>query len=222
MFQSNGTVSKTAAIFLSLTLTVFGSLSVKANELEAEMIAAQPAAITSLPLFTSKAHDIFGLPQKETFIVPPQIEMPRLESHLTNFIVHPEQIVQHNNIPELTGLVTSTFGYRKHPVKGKVRHHNGIDIAAKLGNPVLAPADGVVIFSGVKNGYGNAVEIDHGNGYVSLLAHHSRLLVKAGDIVTKATHIALAGRTGIATGVHVHVELRKDGKLINPIGYIVP
>ena len=148
--------------------------------------------------------------------------MPRLESHLTNFIVHPEQIVQHNNIPELTGLVTSTFGYRKHPVKGKVRHHNGIDIAAKLGNPVLAPADGIVIFSGVKNGYGNAVEIDHGNGYVSLLAHHSRLLVKAGDIVTKATHIALAGRTGIATCVHVHVELRKDGKLINPIGYIVP
>lgn len=191
------------------------------------MIAAKPAAIMTLTTFNSNnAIDIFGLPKRESVILPQQIEMPKLDDPLANFIRNPDYVLgeEHSHadsrIPSLAGLVTSAFGYRKHPVKGKVKHHNGIDLAAKLGTPVFAPASGTVIFAGTKNGYGNVVEIDHGNGYVSLLAHHSRLLVKVGDLVTAATEIAKAGRTGIATGVHVHVELRKDGRLVNPISYV--
>ena len=219
-------IKKAAAIILSITLTVIGSVSAHASD--AGMIATKPAAIMTLTTFpANNAIDIFGLPKREAFNVPHQIEMPKLESPLANFNWSPEHILGEDHshadsrIPSLSGLVTSAFGYRKHPVKGRVRHHNGIDLAAKLGTPVFAPADGHVIFAGVKNGYGNVVEIDHGNGYTSLLAHHSRLLVKAGDLVTAATQIALAGRTGVATGVHVHVEIRRDGRLINPIGFIV-
>lgn len=191
------------------------------------MIAAKPAAIMTLTTFDSNnAIDIFGLPKRETVTLPHQIEMPKLDDSLANFIRNPDLVLGEEDshadsrTPSLSGLVTSAFGYRKHPVKGKVKHHNGIDLAAKLGTPVFAPAAGQVIFAGVKNGYGNVVEIDHGNGYVSLLAHHSRLLVKVGDLVTATTEIAKAGRTGIATGVHVHVELRKNGSLVNPIAYL--
>lgn len=219
-------IKKAAAIILSITLTVIGSVSVvHANE--SGMIAAKPAAIMTLTQFeTNNAIDIFGLPKREAITVPPQIEMPKLEQQLANFIRNPDSALgeEHSHadsrIPTLSGLITSAFGYRKHPVRGKVKHHDGIDLAAKLGTPVFAPASGTVIFAGMKNGYGNVVEIDHGNGYTSLLAHHSRLLVKVGDLVTATTEIAKAGRTGIATGVHIHVEIRKDGRLLNPIAYV--
>jgi murein DD-endopeptidase MepM/ murein hydrolase activator NlpD len=219
-------IKKAAAIILSITLTVIGSVSV-AHASDSEMIAAKPAAIMTLtPFTTNNAIDIFGLPKREAVTVPPQIEMPMLDEQLANFIRNPDFVLGEDHshadsrIPTLSGLITSAFGYRKHPVRGKVKHHNGIDLAAKLGTPVFAPASGQVIFAGTKNGYGNVVEIDHGNGYVSLLAHHSRLLVKVGDLVTATTEIAKAGRTGIATGVHVHVEIRKDGRLLNPIAYV--
>jgi murein DD-endopeptidase MepM/ murein hydrolase activator NlpD len=214
-------IKKTAAIFLSIALTVIGSISTaQAGEsVKPEMIAATP--VLSIPPFsTNKAIDILGLPR----MVPtelPQLEMPKLENNLAgkwepSSILHEDE----TRIPTLTGLVTSAFGFRKHPIKGKVRHHDGIDLAAKLGTPVFAPAPGRVIFAGTRTGYGNVVEIDHQNGYSTLLAHHSAVLVKAGDWVNPSTMIARAGRTGWATGVHVHVEVRKHGSLVNPIAYL--
>lgn len=220
-------IKKAAAIFLLIPMMVIGSISeAEAEELHQsfEVIAATQLVETISP--NARVTDYLNLPTPAT---QTPFALPKLEYNpLAPYIRKPDDILGElndphvpSNIPTISGIITSTFGYRKHPVKGKVRHHNGVDLAAKLGAPVLAPADGVVIFSGVKNGYGNVVEIDHGNGYTTLLAHHSRLLVKAGDIVHAGMVIAKAGRTGLSTGVHVHVEVRKHGQLVNPMmGYV--
>ena len=85
--------------------------------------------------------------------------------------------------------------------------HKGIDFHADTGDPVLAVADGVVSYAGVRSGYGNVVEIDHGNGYVTRYAHNSRLLVQVGDLVRSGQQVAKAGSTGRSTGAHVHFEV---------------
>lgn len=221
-------IKKAAAIFLLIPLMVIGSIPQTASAAEHGQTAGMIAATQLVEPLSPNASvsDFLALP-KPVYQTP--FDVPTLdEDPLASFIRKPENILGEepqddsqasSRIPSLTGIITSAFGWRKHPVRGRVRHHDGIDLAAKLGTPVLAPAAGRVVFSGVRNGYGNVVEIDHENGYTTLLAHNSRLLVKAGDIVTAGMEIAKAGRTGISTGVHVHVEIRRDGKLLNPIRY---
>jgi murein DD-endopeptidase MepM/ murein hydrolase activator NlpD len=118
------------------------------------------------------------------------------------------------------GVVTSKFGYRVHPITGRRAMHTGIDIAAAKGSDIVSMADGVVIFSGRKGGYGNIVEVRHANGLETRYAHNSRNLVKEGDVVTKGQVIAKLGSTGRSTGPHVHFEVRKNGKAINPNQYL--
>ncbi|MBK1648517.1 M23 family metallopeptidase [Rhabdochromatium marinum] len=120
------------------------------------------------------------------------------------------------------GVITSGFGYRRHPITGRRSLHNGIDIAAKSGSPIVAMADGLVVFSGRKQGYGNIVEIRHGNGLETWYAHNKRNLVKEGDLVKRGQQIAALGSTGRSTGPHVHFEVRKHGKPVNPKAYLNP
>lgn len=223
-------IKKAAAIFLLIPLMVIGSIPQTASAAEQGQIVGMIAATQMVESLSPNARvrDILNLP-KPVYQTP--FYMPTLdENPLASFIRKPENILGEefkndsqasSRIPSLTGIITSVFGWRKHPVRGRVRHHDGIDLAAKLGTPVLAPATGVITFSGVRNGYGKVVEIDHGNGYSTLLAHNSQLLVKVGDIVAAGMEIAKAGSTGISTGVHIHVEVRKDGKLLNPIHYFI-
>lgn len=114
------------------------------------------------------------------------------------------------------GYITSGFGTRTDPFRGGLAHHLGIDFDANTGDPVLSAAGGVVSFSGVKSGYGNVVEVDHGNGYRTLYGHNSRLLVRAGDIVRAGQTLARAGSTGRSTGPHVHFEVHVNGRPVNP------
>lgn len=114
------------------------------------------------------------------------------------------------------GYITSGFGTRSDPFNGGRAHHMGIDFDANTGDPVTAAAGGVVIFSGVKNGYGNVVEVDHGNGYTTLYGHNSRLMVRVGDVVRAGQTVAKAGSTGRSTGPHVHFEVHVDGRPVNP------
>ena len=114
------------------------------------------------------------------------------------------------------GYITSGFGTRTDPIKGGVGHHMGIDFDANTGDPVLSAAGGVVSFSGIKSGYGNVVEVDHGNGYSTLYGHNSRLIVRAGDIVRSGQQLARAGSTGRSTGPHVHFEVHVNGRPVNP------
>lgn len=118
--------------------------------------------------------------------------------------------------PIAGSFVTSGFGGRADPFGGGSQFHKGIDFQASIGDPVLAVADGVVSFAGDRSGYGNTVEIDHGNGYVTRYAHNSRLSRQVGDLVRAGQEIAKAGSSGRSTGAHVHFELWQDGVVVNP------
>ena len=121
-----------------------------------------------------------------------------------------------SRMPIRNSYVTSSFGTRADPFGRGRGNHKGIDFHARVGDPVMSVADGVVSFSGVKGGYGNVVEVDHGNGYKTLYAHNSRLTVKAGDLVRAGQEVAKAGSTGRSTGAHVHFEVWEGGRVVNP------
>jgi murein DD-endopeptidase MepM/ murein hydrolase activator NlpD len=122
--------------------------------------------------------------------------------------------------PVRKGWVSSYYGTRTDPFTGRRAMHHGMDFAGKEGSEVLAVASGVVTFSGKHYGYGEMVEISHGNGYITRYAHNRENLVKAGDVVEKGQAIALMGSTGRSTGPHVHFEVLKNGRGVDPGSYI--
>lgn len=129
------------------------------------------------------------------------------------------QQVEQQSVPSQrpsNGYITSGFGTRADPFSGGRAHHLGLDFDANRGDPVRSAANGVISYAGVKNGYGNVIEIDHGNGYSTLYGHNSRLLVRAGDLVRAGQVIAKAGSTGRSTGPHVHFEVHQNGRPVNP------
>ncbi len=118
----------------------------------------------------------------------------------------------------LRGVITSGFGRRYNPfIRRATQFHKGVDIGAPMGAGFRASRDGVVIFSGRMGGYGNAIFLRHTNGFVSVYAHNMKNLVQAGDVVKKGQQIGLVGRTGSATGPHLHFEVRKWRDPINPL-----
>lgn len=116
--------------------------------------------------------------------------------------------------------VSSQYGYRIHPITGTRKLHSGIDYAAPAGTAIYAAEDGVVLTSGWVNGYGYTVTVNHGGGYVTLYAHCSKLLVSAGQTVTRGQTIAKVGSTGNSTGNHLHFEVKVNGSAVNPAGYL--
>ena len=113
--------------------------------------------------------------------------------------------------------ISSGFGYRVHPISHRWRFHTGIDIPARRGSPVKAALSGRVIAVGYERGYGNYVVLEHTGGYTTLYGHNEKNLVKVGQWVEQGQAIALAGSTGHATGPHIHFELRRFGKYLNPL-----
>ncbi len=118
------------------------------------------------------------------------------------------------------GYISSYFGGRPDPFSGHSERHTGIDISAPTGTPVHAVAEGMVTFAGVRNGYGDVIEIDHGNGYMTRYAHNSALLVHPGQRVHIGDVISRAGSTGRSTGSHVHFEVWHLGNVVNPLAYV--
>jgi len=116
--------------------------------------------------------------------------------------------------------ITSRFGARLDPFFGRPAMHPGIDFLAPTGYPVRATAGGTVVTADNAGGYGNMVEIDHGNGVTTRYGHLSAILVKVGQIVSKDALIGRIGSTGRSTGPHLHYEVRLDGKAIDPMRYI--
>ena len=125
-------------------------------------------------------------------------------------------------LPVLGGWISSHFGYRSDPITGHNAFHAGVDVAAEPGSKVIATGPGRVTFAGYKSGYGNLVEITHPTGYVTRYGHNARNLVRDGDTVAKGQAIAVIGSTGRSTGTHVHFEVEKNGRTINPAGYLGP
>ena len=122
--------------------------------------------------------------------------------------------------PVLRGWISSRFGMRIDPFDGRPEWHPGIDFAGKMGSKVVSVAAGVVVYAGKRGGYGNMVEINHGGGYITRYGHNEKILVKVGDIVKKGQIISLMGSTGRSTGPHVHFEVYKNGRVVDPSSYI--
>jgi len=122
--------------------------------------------------------------------------------------------------PVRSGWISSGFGERNDPFSGKKTLHEGLDFAGTEGSAVLSVASGVVSWAGRKKGYGNTLEIDHGNGYVTRYAHNERLLAKAGDRVQAGQTVASMGATGRASSPHVHFEVLYRGQPVNPYRFV--
>ena len=122
--------------------------------------------------------------------------------------------------PVKQGFLSSYYGDRADPITGEQGFHKGVDFASPLGSQIYAVADGVVTYSGDRQGYGNVVEVTHGNGLVTRYAHTSKNLVPIGQIVSRGAVLALVGSSGHSTGPHVHFEVLKDGRQIDPLSYI--
>jgi murein DD-endopeptidase MepM/ murein hydrolase activator NlpD len=118
------------------------------------------------------------------------------------------------------GYISSYFGGRPDPFSGHAAYHTGLDISAATGTPVHAVAEGMVTYAGIRSGYGDVIEIDHGNGYMTRYAHNSALIVRPGQRVHVGDVIARAGSTGRSTGSHVHFEVWYKGNVVNPLAYV--
>ncbi len=116
--------------------------------------------------------------------------------------------------------ITSEYGNRVNPISKKKEFHTGIDIGAPTGTSIVSAEAGVVIFAGVKSGFGNVVVVDHGSGLSTMYAHNSKLLVVVGQKVKRGETIAKAGSTGYSTGPHLHFEVRVNGATTNPVTYL--
>jgi len=124
------------------------------------------------------------------------------------------------SIPVKTGYLSSPFGIRSDPFNGRKRHHNGIDIAAKHGSKIHTIASGFVTFAGRKGAYGNVIDIHHSDTLKSRYAHLDTIKVKKGDVVRKGDTIATMGKTGRATGSHLHLEVWKNNRPVDPESYV--
>ncbi|MDF1821588.1 MAG: M23 family metallopeptidase [Alcanivoracaceae bacterium] len=141
-----------------------------------------------------------------------------LESLLNNR--HQERQAALAGRPISRGWMSSRYGYRTDPFNGKLAMHKGVDFAGKDGSDIVATASGVVTYSGERWGYGLMVEINHGNGLSTRYGHARELLVKPGDIVKPGAVIAKMGSSGRSTGPHVHYEVLRNGRQVNPQPYI--
>lgn len=115
--------------------------------------------------------------------------------------------------------ISSSYGVRRHPIKRKPVFHHGLDIAAVSGTPIVAVAVGRVVFAGWRSGYGRVVEIEHGRGWLSRYAHAKSLTVSKGQLVLAGQMIGRVGRSGHATGAHLHLEIEASGRRIDPMAF---
>lgn len=122
--------------------------------------------------------------------------------------------------PIVKGWMSSSYGYREDPFTGERAWHGGVDFAGREGSPVNAVGAGVVTYAGERWGYGNLVEVTHGDGYVTRYGHNANILVKEGEVVRRGDQLAEMGSTGRSTGPHVHLEVLKDGESVNPWKYV--
>jgi len=122
--------------------------------------------------------------------------------------------------PIKRGWMSSRYGKRTDPFNGRLAWHAGVDFAGKEGSDVIAVASGVVTWASDRYGYGKLVEINHGNGYKTRYAHGAEIKVKVGDIVRKGDVVAAMGSSGRSTGPHVHFEVYKNGRTVDPAAYL--
>ena len=136
---------------------------------------------------------------------------------------HVERLERTPSIMPTAGWLSSSFARnRRHPILHIRRPHEGIDVSAPMGSPIVAPAAGRVKRVAKERGYGNVLEIDHGNGIVTKYAHTQKILVKRGEKVTRGQVVAKVGNSGLSTGPHLHYEIHVNGRVVDPLSYVLP
>lgn len=145
-------------------------------------------------------------------------QLQALESVLMQHHIQDESFV--SGRPIKSGWLSSYYGMRKDPFSGLPAMHKGIDFAGSEGSPVVATGAGMVVWSGPRYGYGNLIEIDHGDGLITRYGHNKKIHVKIGDVVTRGQKIADMGQTGRATGAHVHYEVLRNGAQLDPLQFV--
>ncbi len=147
------------------------------------------------------------------------------QDSLSGLITHLEdqavRLVHTPSIAPTHGWVTSAFGYRTDPYTGARAVHKGLDIAGRMGTPILAPADGTVLYATQKRSLGLAVKLRHGYGIETVYGHMSELLVKSGETVKRGQQLGMMGSTGRSTGPHLHYAVLVNGNAVNPNNYIL-
>jgi murein DD-endopeptidase MepM/ murein hydrolase activator NlpD len=154
----------------------------------------------------------------ETRLADREQQLDILESLLSNRKLQEQRWL--SGMPVRSGWISSHYGQRADPFSGRLSMHNGLDFAGKEGTDVVAVAAGVVTWTGEKTGYGQLVEVSHGDGFVTRYAHNKQNLVVPGDVVRKGDTIALMGSSGRSTGAHVHYEVYKHGRSVDPSSYV--
>lgn len=173
-------------------------------------------------------YDDFGFPADRSVRATLEVLASRLEGQARQLDVLENLLLDRDvdtslrpaGLPVRAGYASSSFGMRTDPFTSKREFHRGMDFSGPLGSDILAVADGVVAFSGRHPSYGNMVDIDHGNGYMTRYAHSQKTLVEPGQRVRAGDVIALMGRSGRATGVHVHFEVWVNDRPVNPHAYL--
>lgn len=171
---------------------------------------------------SEKVNDIIKIKQELTRLENAVKFQQQSFEKIKNFIKEKQYILDRTpSIPPCKGILISGFGYRIDPFTKRIRMHTGIDIGGPIGLPIVATADGVVNYTGVQQGYGLCVKIDHGRGIETFYAHLSAILVKPGQPVRRGQVIGLLGNTGRSTGPHLHYEIRIGGEPVNPLNYMI-
>jgi murein DD-endopeptidase MepM/ murein hydrolase activator NlpD len=165
----------------------------------------------------SSSSDIDGMIKRANSLAASFAEVSGTLAH------NSERMARIPSIMPTAGWLSSNFSLsRFHPILHYARPHEGIDVSAPMGAPIVAPAGGIVQRVTWETGYGNVLEIDHGDGIVTKYAHCSKIVVRPGQKVKRGQIIANVGSTGLSTGPHVHYEIHVNGKVVDPLTYVLP
>ena len=216
-------------IKLNALLSHIASLSAKATLLDekGKQIASELGmTATDLDAFVpvsipDNVHDdpiLKEIAQLEASLDIKSQQLSMLESLVRGHHIHEQS--QLSGRPIESGWLSSYYGMRADPFTGEPAMHKGLDFAGKAGENVVATAAGIITWAGERYGYGQLIEIEHGDGFVTRYGHNDNLLVSIGDVVTKGQAVAKMGNTGRSTGAHVHYEVIRNGKQIDPLPYV--
>ena len=208
-----------------MRMEALGERIVDVAELDAEEFSFAQAAATGGPLQAQPngAVDGFNFVQPEIDTLTQSLMTLERELKVMETLLRDNEYRQAKapaGRPITWGWLSSPYGQRIDPISGKKAWHAGVDFAGRRGSDVVSVAGGVVTYAGTRYGYGQMVEITHGDGYATRYAHHDKILVELGDVVKPGQVIALMGSSGRSTGPHVHFEVLKNGRHVNPSKYV--
>ena len=198
---------------------------IRKREEQIRLLAGLPATDSGVAAPNAGTGDSSQVPidtDVETLIQRADLLSARFAAVTDSLEVNAQRFASVPSIMPTAGWLTSQFSRnRKHPLLHISRPHEGIDVTAPMGAPIIAPASGTVTNVATESGYGKVLEIDHGNGIVTRYAHCSRIDVRQGQRVTRGQRVAAVGSTGLSTGPHLHYEIHINGKVVDPLTYVL-